>query len=226
MEHVLDNPAWHALLTGNQALAQGTDQAKYFPADVSPFVGLRTNNAAGLRALHAVLPHAGPCGIISAIEMEVPAGWRVLRQVPVPQLVCAQPTRAARPDLPVQPLGPEHVPAMLALTRLTNPGPFLPRTIALGHYEGIFEGEELVAMAGQRLHPAPYAEISAVCTHPTHGGRGLATQLLLRQVARIRAAGGTPFLHVRHDNTPAIRLYETLGFVRRRDMHIYFLQKS
>ena len=29
-------------------------------------------------------------------------------------------------------------------------------------------GDELVAMAGQRMQPDPYTEISAVCTHPDH----------------------------------------------------------
>jgi hypothetical protein len=36
MAHVLDNPVWNALLSGNKHLAQGTAQAKYFAQDVSP----------------------------------------------------------------------------------------------------------------------------------------------------------------------------------------------
>ena len=52
-----------------------------------------------------------------------------------------------------------------------------------------------------RLH-----EISAVCTHPTHVGRGLGARLLAAQAARIHAAGEIPFLHVRSDNAGAIGL--------------------
>ena len=48
---------------------------------------------------------------------------------------------------------------MLALTKLTNPGPFAPRTIDFGHYYGVFDGDKLVAMAGQRLHIHEYTEI-------------------------------------------------------------------
>ena len=123
------------------------------------------------------------------------------------------------------PLGPEHVPAMLALTKRTNPGPFLGNTLAFGHYKGIFEGDELVAMAGQRLHAPPYAEISAVCTHPDYLGRGYASHLLRHQARCIRAAGGTPFLHVKTNNATAIKVYQTLGFAVRREMSICIVQE-
>jgi predicted GNAT family acetyltransferase len=83
-------------------------------------------------------------------------------------------------------------------------------------------------MAGQRLHPAPYAEISAVCTHPNYLvlGGNYACQLLFHQIHRIKAAGGIPFLHVKADNTRAIHVYQALGFVLRREMNIYLIQKS
>jgi predicted GNAT family acetyltransferase len=124
------------------------------------------------------------------------------------------------------PLSAQQVPAMLALTQLTNPGPFFNNTIAFGHYAGIFRDDELVAMAGQRLHAGPYAEISAVCTHPSYSGKGYASQLMLHQAHRIQAASGTPFLHVKLDNARAIRLYHTLGFVSRREVIMYTIQKN
>ena len=67
-------------------------------------------------------------------------------------------------------------------------------------------------MAGERLHPPGYTEISAVCTDAAHRGRGLATRLVLAVAAGIRARGEVPFLHTGADNTGAIRLYERLGF--------------
>ncbi|MFD2144722.1 hypothetical protein [Mucilaginibacter antarcticus] len=39
MEHVLDNPAFNALNTGNASLANGTAQVKFFDKAVSPFIG-------------------------------------------------------------------------------------------------------------------------------------------------------------------------------------------
>ena len=104
---------------------------------------------------------------------------------------------------------------MLALVERTRPGPFLPRTIELGTYLGVRDDGVLVAMAGERLHPPGWTEISAVCTDPAARGRGLATRLVRALVHGIRARGEQPFLHAAADN-PAIGLYESLGFRHRR----------
>jgi predicted GNAT family acetyltransferase len=67
-------------------------------------------------------------------------------------------------------------------------------------------------MAGERMFPSPYREISAVCTDESHRGKGLAARLVRHLVARIHERGETPILHAREDNANAIRLYEHLGF--------------
>jgi predicted GNAT family acetyltransferase len=142
------------------------------------------------------------------------------------QMVCEAAARLAEANEQIVPLGEEHIPAMLVLTKLTNPGPFAQRTIDFGHYKGIFDGGKLVAMAGQRLNPLPYAEVSAVCTHPDYLGRGYAAQLLLNQVHRIKAASEIPFLHVLSSNQRAINLYKSLGFATRKEISIYIIQKE
>jgi predicted GNAT family acetyltransferase len=130
------------------------------------------------------------------------------------------------PTVEIVDLTNEHIPAMLSLTKLTNPGPFLERTIEFGHYRGIFDGEELVAMAGQRIHAFNYAEISAVCTHPDYLGKGYARQLLLNQAQRMQAEGNIPYLHVLTTNERAIKVYEGIGFTIRKEMYFYVLQKN
>jgi predicted GNAT family acetyltransferase len=105
---------------------------------------------------------------------------------------------------------------MLALVERTKPGPFRARTIELGTYLGIRRDGALVAMAGERLHPPGWTEISAVCTDPAFRGQGLATRLVLAVAAGIRARGDVPFLHAAATNTNAIRLYESLGFRLRQ----------
>jgi predicted GNAT family acetyltransferase len=124
------------------------------------------------------------------------------------------------------PLTLAHVPQMLALTKLTNPGPFASQTIQFGHYAGIFDGEKLVAMAGQRLHAYNYAEVSAVCTHPDYLGRGYARQVLQYQIQRIRQANEIPYLHVRDDNYRAIKVYHHLGFKTRTQVYFYVMVKQ
>ena len=81
-------------------------------------------------------------------------------------------------------------------------------------------------MAGQRMHPEQYVEISAVCTHPDHHSKGYAGQLIQSQIRSIKAKSGVPFLHVKDDNMEAIRLYKKLGFEVRKQMHIYVFQKD
>jgi len=132
---------------------------------------------------------------------------------------------AAQPAAPIVALGVADVPEMLALARVTQPGPFGPRTAELGDYIGIRQRGVLVAMAGERMRIAGFTEISAVCTHPDHVGRGHAAGLMLELMAHIRNHGETPFLHVRHDNTRAIQLYERLGFRQKREFQLSLVQK-
>jgi predicted GNAT family acetyltransferase len=222
MEHVLDNPAWNALLTGNKHLGEGNEQAKYFKQQVAPFVGLKDNSVEDFERLYNLMPH-GPAIFISPVLVDIPQQWKITRQIVCYQMMYEGVYNTVQ--LPTISLTDKDVPQMMALTQLTNPGPFLPRTIEFGHYEGIFEGDKLIAMAGQRLHAAYYAEISAVCTHPDHLGKGCARQLLLSQANRIKAEGNIPFLHVREDNYRALKVYEGLGFVTRQQLHFYVLTK-
>jgi predicted GNAT family acetyltransferase len=115
---------------------------------------------------------------------------------------------------------------MIALATLTKPGPFGRCTIEFDHYQGLFEGDQLVAMTGQRLHVPPFTEISAVCTHPDHLGKGYAAALLQHQLQLILSHKQIPFLHVRADNERAIALYERLGFKLRGPMNFYFLKSN
>jgi predicted GNAT family acetyltransferase len=114
---------------------------------------------------------------------------------------------------------------MIELTALTKPGPFGPRTHELGTYLGIRLQGKLVAMAGERLKVPGHTEVSAVCTHPEHTGKGYAAVLMAEVMRRIRKRGETPFLHVRADNERAIKIYKRLGFRERKLGHFAVLRK-
>lgn len=226
MTHILDNPIWNGLISGNKTLTCGSGQARYMRRDVGIFAGLKTNSEPDLHELHALIPEKSPVVLFTPDEIGIPDNWLVLENKVILQMMYQSP-QLPRTDAPQRvPLQDKDIPAMLELTALTRPGPFLSRTIDLGHYEGIFEGDKLVAMAGQRLQPDPYTEISAVCTHPDHTGRGYGATLVSSQISRILAASRTPFLHLNTDNTSAYKLYEKLGFQPRRPMRVYVLERK
>ncbi|MCR8561114.1 GNAT family N-acetyltransferase [Mucilaginibacter sp. BJC16-A38] len=227
MEHLLDNPAWNALCSGNNSLSNGNQFAKYFSPDVSPFTGLPAATVENFQHLHEITPVDGPFGLMTPVKVDFPQPWKMLREMDIVQMVCENPIeRPMANQAEIIPLTEQNVPEMLALTKLTNPGPFLRRTIEMGHYRGIFKEGKLVAMAGQRLNPVPYAEISAVCTHPDHLGKGYAAQLLLDQIRRIKAARQIPFLNALTTNIRAIKLYESIGFTVRKEIFISIFQKA
>lgn len=225
MQHPLDDPAFNALISNNKHLANGNEQAKHFADNVAPFVGLRDNSDDDFQQLYELLPYDRPAVFIRDIEQQFSKDWTVLRAMRVPQMIYDKPAEN-NPSVEIVDLTDEHIPQMLSLTKLTNPGPFLERTIEFGHYRGIFDGKELVAMAGQRMHAFNYAEISAVCTHPDYLGRGYARQLLLNHAHRIQAEGNIPYLHVLSTNERALKVYTGLGFVTRKEMYFYVLQKN
>jgi predicted GNAT family acetyltransferase len=225
MIHVLDNPAWNALSSGNKNLSNGNDKAKHFPKEVSPFVGMAENTSENFEILRDLMPAEGVSAVIAPAEIVIPDSWKLVHSLKVQQMICETPAEHVSATGLI-PLSDQHIPAMLALTKLTEPGPFASRTVDFGHYRGIFNGDQLIAMAGQRLHPYEYMEISAVCTHPDFTGRGLAKQLLSHHIRRIREAGGIPFLHVKSENARAIKVYEAMGFKARREMSFYIIKKS
>ena len=115
---------------------------------------------------------------------------------------------------------------MQALAALTQPGPFFRHTNRLGTFIGVRQDGALVAMAGERLRPTGYTEVSGVCTHPDHRGKGYAGALMRQVAHNIVARGDTPFLTSYTDNVGAIALYEALGFRIRRELMLTALSRA
>ncbi|GHI09846.1 acetyltransferase [Streptomyces cellostaticus] len=212
--HVLDNPALAALTGPHAHFAERRGRVLRYPVDVSPWLALPAEPDADDWADLAALAGPGSEVPLPGFRGQVPDGWEVTFHIEGVQLV--DDGLAAAPDAEAFRLGPADVPEMLDLVARTRPGPFLPRTIELGAYLGIRREGTLIAMAGERLHPPGWTEISAVCTDPAFRGEGLATRLILAVAHGIRERGETPFLHTGARNTDAIRLYESLGFRLRR----------
>jgi ribosomal protein S18 acetylase RimI-like enzyme len=224
VEDKLHNPVFNALLSGDAHLSFGTEKVKYFNEQVSPFAGFHQEYDKGFDDLYYLLP-AGR-NILYAIPQPInePKGWQILNEIKGLQFVYEGTNPGDYSIKPVS-LNNENIEEMMQLAALTKPGPFGPRTIDFGHYHGIFENGQLVAMTGQRLHAGNYTELSAVCTHPNYLGKGYAAALMLHQLDLIIGHGQLPFLHVREDNSRAIALYERLGFKVKRGMNFYFMKR-
>ncbi|QAY69273.1 GNAT family N-acetyltransferase [Xylanimonas protaetiae] len=212
---VLDAPQWSSLTGAHAHLAEGNDLVLRYPVDVSPFAAVRSWDHPDVwDAIVDVVGHGatfpGP-----PVGVAVPPGWRQLEQHGGVQLVETEALRP-RPDAEAVVLGEADVPEMLALVERSRPGPFLPRTYTLGRYVGFRREGRLVAMAGERLRPTGWTEISAVTTDPEHRGQGLATRLVLDVAHHVRRRGDHVMLHASAANDTAIRLYRGLGFALRR----------
>ncbi|WP_327319502.1 GNAT family N-acetyltransferase [Streptomyces sp. NBC_01235] len=212
--HPLDNAVWAALVGPHSHLAARVGRAARYPADVYDFAALADPGDPAAWADLLTLVGPGTPVRIKPVQ-RVPDGWEVIGGGEGVQLVATEEFRTEPASEAVR-LGPDDVPEILDLVARTRPGPFLQRTIALGTYLGIRHQGRLIAMAGERVRLPGWTEISAVCTDPGHRGKGLATRLIRAVGAGIRDRGDTPFLHAAADNTAAIRLYESLGFILRR----------
>ncbi|GLW11084.1 hypothetical protein Misp01_62120 [Microtetraspora sp. NBRC 13810] len=212
--HVLDNPTRSSLAGPHAHLAERRGGVLRYPVDVSPFHALPDRPGRADWDDLAALAGPGALVTVAGFDTEPPDGWEVEMRLPGVQMV--DDGVAAAPDGEAVPLGPGDVPEMLDLVARTQPGPFLPRTVEMGAYLGIRRDGRLVAMAGERMRPPGWTEISAVCTDPAFRGQGLAARLVRAVAAGVRARGDVPLLHAAASNVNAIRLYESLGFRLRR----------
>jgi len=223
MLDLLNNPIFNGLALGNSHLANGNDVVKYFDAEISPLIGLKDYTQADFDTLYRMITEGRPLATITSQNIVIPKPWELVRHVVIQQMVFAGTVPQEKETF--TPLQAKHIPAMLTLTQLTNPGPFSQRTIEFGNYEGIFADHQLAAMAGQRTQPRPFIEVSAVCTHPDHHGKGYAGRLIKSQIQKIATLGCIPFLHVRSDNPIAIKLYEKLGFRINQQVHFNLFKR-
>jgi predicted GNAT family acetyltransferase len=215
--HPLDNVVWRSLTTRHAALAESYDQARRFLPEISTIGSFLEPTDRGYGSLAQLVKSGETVNLALKQPYENSrSGWTLTRGTPMPQMVYEGTGKELTVDTPsdvqILELGAADADEMVELTSLTKPGPFARRTHELGTYIGIREDGKLIAMAGERLKVPGYTEVSAICTHPDHTGHGYARILTSEIMRRILERGETPFLHVRHDNTRAIELYERLGF--------------
>ncbi len=217
---VLDNMAWHALRGRQADLAEWSPdgRAARYQRKVSPICA---TSATGRDDWDGLAALAGPGGHVSLFRDRIdppPGPWKELFREEITQYVAGDLAEPA--DIGITELGPADADDMVALAKLTEPGPFSAQTHRTGRYFGLRRQGRLIAMAGERMRVEGWGEVSAVCVHPDGQRQGLGEALTLAAAKAITDRGDRAMLHVRGGNDPAHRLYLRLGFEVRRPIAV------
>ena len=212
MPTYLDNPFFRALTSEHAPFAVSRGAAVRYRAEVIPFGGVSEPTPQAMADLRDLL---APGESLFTTGDNFPTVPGLLHTLALPglQMHFAGDVPPAQPSGPdILRLGAEDVEDMLALKAVAFPGYFGRDAYQLGDFFGIRVNGQLVSMAGERACTPKEREISAVCTHPDHTGRGYGAALI-RAVLRAQAKrGACSMLHVVAANTRAISLYHHLGF--------------
>ena len=206
------DPIWPALHGPHQHLAIGTGLACRYPADVAVFAAIAEPTGAAMAQLRLLLAPGEAVWLFGA-EQPSAAGLDVTDRMVCPQMALPAAIEPPEPVADIVELAEGEAHEMVALSDLSFPGFFQPRTYRMGSYYGVrAPSGELIAMGGERLKLDGYGEISTVCTHPSFRGKGFAENIIWQVVRQHRHEGVQSFLHVGKANTRAIALYSRLGF--------------
>jgi len=219
---LLDNPTWQALNSYHRNLAIFGKIAACYQPEIFIVSAMPENNGSGFDDLRNLVEIDELTAVIGKLPNDLPA-WEIEDNFSLTQMICdnlkpAHHVEAIRLTI-------DDVPDMLALIAISQPGPFLPRTIELGQYLGLRQNGQLVAMAGERMHLPGFCEVSAVCTHPDYRGFGFGGSLTTLVAESIISRGEVPFLHVAPANEIAKKLYQKLGFRFRAEIQLSILKR-
>jgi ribosomal protein S18 acetylase RimI-like enzyme len=223
MSNSLENPVWSSLTSRHAHFAKRSGDAIRYPSEVAPFAAVAAHGTPAGEDL-AQLVEVGETVLFVGPSPALDAIWDVEPLEHIAQMTCGG--RLAVPDGPeVIPLDARHTADVLDLTARVYPHYFRPRTVDMGRYFGIYDGDKLAAITGERMCFDGHVELSAICTDPAYLGRGYARRLVALLTNDILNRGDVPFLHVSHRNARAKALYEYLGFRWRCDVALVSVQR-
>ena len=212
-EYKLDNPAWHALTEIHAGFAVGNENVKRYQPHIVAFAAYQSATEIFIQ-LNKLFAADESFFIIG--DLPKPAENYTVENI----LPCVQMISTGKIETTItanlEKLNEADNEQITTLINLVQPGYYKPATRLMGDYFGIRQNNKLVSLAGERMRMNGFTEISAVVTHTEFTGRKYAQQLVAHVANKNLAAGIIPFLHVAQTNERAIKIYELLGFTRRR----------
>lgn len=217
----LDNPVWHSLSESHKEFAIEYEGVKFYNPEYCPFGGFDS-----LYKSEDVDDYAELVDnfFIVGEKPSFSDNLKLKAEVVCLQMIIDKPVVGEITN-EIVPLTSKYTDALYELVNLVQPGYFKKKTALLGNYFGIFENNDLVAVTGERMKMNDFVEISAVVTHPDHGGKGYAKQLVTHVANTVFSQDKVPYLHVVNSNIGAIKLYEKLGFSTRREISFWNITK-
>lgn len=220
----LDNPAWYSLEETHHQHAIGNEEVKSYKKNIVSFVALRPGLKSISNYLNQLIGSGESFFIINELPA-LPANYTIESKLACVQMICSvlinNPINAA-----IEKLGDADEREMTTLINLVQAGYYLPGTRLMGDYFGIRDNGQLVSITGERMRMDSFTEISAVVTHPEFTGRKYAQQLITHTTNKNLTVGITPFLHVAETNETAIKIYEYLGFIKRRIIFFWKIKRE
>ena len=210
----LDNPAWHALTETHACFAVGNNEVKRYQAEIVAFAAYHSNNKNVFGQFDELISINESFFIIGGLPSNTP-NYVVESVLPCVQMICVSEVKTVIAAT-IKKLDKTDDERLVTLINLVQPGYYKPGTRLMGDYYGIYQNEQLVSVTGERMRMYGLTEISAVVTHPDFTGRKYAQQLIAHVANKNLFAGITPLLHVAETNERAIKIYEYLGFFKRR----------
>lgn len=220
----LDNPTWYSLSETHKDFAIDYKGIKFYQPDYCPFGGFINPD----KTETGINSYASLTNIFFVVGNKPNFNDKVRLNN---ELVCNQMVHEKRIDIEIN----EHIiklqtenhkADLFALVNLVQPGYFKNRTSDLGSYYGIYKDNKLIAVTGERMKMNGYTELSAIVTHPEHTGKGYAKQLITYTSNNVFNENKIPYLHVANTNIGAIKLYEKLGFWKRRKINFWNLMTT
>jgi GNAT superfamily N-acetyltransferase len=219
----LDNPVWYSLNEKHEAFSIMLHDHMFYAPEFCPF-GACSPQKNSAKAIDAYATKTANFYIVGK-KPKHSSDIVINKNIVCNQMILNESIKLDVIEDIVSLRTKKHMDDLSTLINLVQPGFFRKRTFDLGAYFGVYKNNTLVAAAGERMKMKKYTEVSGIVTHPNFVGNGYASQLIKHTTDTIFKENKTPYLHVSKANKRASSIYFNLGFITRREISFWSLNK-